>query len=195
MAHPLREHVERHARGDGVDAVAVAQALRAAVRPVRDPRRVQDRLDAPPGGVARPGPQEAVGMPFPTPLRLPDAVHEVELVQEAGRRRHGPVDALTALLEGFDNDGLPGQVDPLRRERQGLGDAAAGIVQHGAEGAHRALGLGGCRHEGAPLVGAEVEAVSLSVVQHAGTEYMRSVPRASRAAGQPAAKALIRRAA
>ena len=48
------------------------------------------------------------------PLRLAEAVHEVELVQEAGGHRHGPVDAPAALLEGLEHDRPAGEVDALR---------------------------------------------------------------------------------
>jgi hypothetical protein len=51
----------------------------------------------------------------------------------------------------------------LRRQRQGFGDAAAGGVQHGTQGAHRPGGHG--RHEGQPLVGGQVEALALGIVQ------------------------------
>ena len=69
-------------------------------------------------------------MPLAAPLRLPQAVNEVELVQTDGRHRHGPVDALAALLEGREHDRPAGEVDSLGGQRQGLGDAAARDVQH-----------------------------------------------------------------
>ena len=70
----------------------------------------------------------------PAPLQgLPEAVHQVELVQQPRRHRHGPIDAAAVLLEGLEHHGLAGQVDMLGRERQGLGDAAAGGVQHGTQ--------------------------------------------------------------
>ena len=53
-----------------------------------------------------------------------------------------PVDALAALLEGLEHDRPAGEVDALG-VAQGLGDAAAGGVQHAAEGAHRPGRLGG----------------------------------------------------
>ena len=53
----------------------------------------------------------------------------------------------------------------LRGERQGLGDPAAGGVQHGTQGAHRPGGPGRGGHERQPLVGGEVEALALGIVQ------------------------------
>jgi hypothetical protein len=92
-------------------------------------------------------------------------VHEVELIQQPGRHRHGPVDAAAALLQALEHDRLAGEVDPLGGEGQGLGDAAAGGVEHAAERAHRPGGLGGGGEEGGPLLGGEVEALAVRVVQ------------------------------
>lgn len=41
-------------------------------------------------------------------LRFPDAVHEVELVEQPGRHRHGSVDALATFLQRLEHDGLAG---------------------------------------------------------------------------------------
>jgi hypothetical protein len=85
--------------------------------------------------------------------------------QKTGRHRHSPVDTLTALLEALEHHGLAGQVDALRGKGQGLTDPAAGIMQDGAERAHRALGLGRRRDKGATLVGGQIEALALVVVE------------------------------
>jgi hypothetical protein len=53
-------------------------------------------------------------MPFAALLGFPDAVDHVEGIQKTGRHRHGPVDALTALLEALEHHSLAGQVDALR---------------------------------------------------------------------------------
>ena len=92
-------------------------------------------------------------MALAAPLRLPEAVHKVELVQEARRDRHCPVDALATLIEGLEHDCAAGKVDALGRERQGLGDAAAGGVKHAAKRAHRPGGLGRGSEEGPALLG------------------------------------------
>jgi hypothetical protein len=128
MAHPLGEHVERHPFGDRVHPEAVAQALGALVGAVGDPCRLQDLLDAQEGRGASPGPQGAVRNPLPAAaVRLDEAVCRVQDIQATVRHRHGPVHAATALLEGFENDGLAGQIDTAGGERQGLADPAAGI--------------------------------------------------------------------
>jgi hypothetical protein len=50
-------------------------------------------------------------------------------------------------------------------ERSALvADLAAGIVQDHAQYAHRAIGYGGRRDEGAPFLGGQVEAPALAVV-------------------------------
>ena len=63
-------------------------------------------------------------MPLAAPLGLAEAVHQVELVEEPRRHRHGPVDAAAALLEGLEDHGLTREVDVLGRERECLGDPA-----------------------------------------------------------------------
>ena len=76
--------------------------------------------------------------------------------REAGRHRHRPVDALAALLEGLGHGRPAGGVDRFRGERQDLGDAAAGGVEHAAKGSHRPRRLGGGGEEGNALVGGRI---------------------------------------
>ena len=71
IPHPFRQHVERHARTDGMDAVAVPQSLGRTMRPGHELGRVHDGRDVPPGGVARPRPQGTIGMPFAALLATP----------------------------------------------------------------------------------------------------------------------------
>jgi hypothetical protein len=62
-----------------------------------------------------------------------------------------------------------GEIDARRCQGQGLAAPAAGVVQDGAQWARRALGLDRSGHEGAALVGGEVEALAPGVVQlHGG---------------------------
>jgi hypothetical protein len=63
-----------------------------------------------------------------------------------------PEDTLAALLEGFEHHRPAGEVDAIGGERQGLGDAAAGGVEHAAESAHRPGRMGRDSEEGGPLV-------------------------------------------
>ena len=92
-------------------------------------------------------------------------MHEVKLIEKTGRHRHGPVDAAAALFQRLDGEGLAGQIDALGRERQSLADPAAAVMQHGAEGAHRTRRFRGGTHEGPPLVGGQIEAFALGIVQ------------------------------
>jgi hypothetical protein len=55
-------------------------------------------------------------MALAAPLGFSDPVHEVELVEQPGRHRHGPVDAPAALLQALEHDRLAGEVDPLGRQ-------------------------------------------------------------------------------
>jgi len=89
-------------------------------------------------------------------VRLDEAVCRVQDIQATVRHRHGPVHAATALLEGFEDDGLAGEIDAAGRERQGLADAAARIVQDQAEGADLARGVPGRFEEGPALGGGQV---------------------------------------
>ena len=91
--------------------------------------------------------------------------------------RNGPVDAAAALLEGLQDDGLAGQIDAGGRERQGLGDPAAGVMQDEAEGAHGQGRLFGRREEGRALGGGQVQPFSLGVVQvHDRKSRFETVP-------------------
>ena len=53
----------------------------------------------------------------------------------------------------------------LGRERECLGDPAAGGVEHTAEGAHRSGRLGGGGQERNALVGGHIEPLALGIVQ------------------------------
>lgn len=66
---------------------------------------------------------------------VPDAVHQVEVVEGGGRHRNGPVDASAALLEGAEHDAPAREVHALGAHLKELAFPAAG-VQHGAQGPH-----------------------------------------------------------
>ena len=61
---------------------------------------------------------------------LPEPVHEIELVQQGGRNRHGPVDAPAALFEDFEDERPAGEITPAWGERERLRNAAADIIHH-----------------------------------------------------------------
>ena len=104
-------------------------------------------------------------MPLAAPLGLAHAVHEVELIQQPRWHRYSTIDAAAAFLQALEHDRLAGEIDPLRGQRQSLGDAAAGGVEHAAERAHRPGGLGRGDEEGSALLGREIEALALRIVQ------------------------------
>ena len=79
------------------------------------------------------------------------------------RHRNGPVDSGAALLESLEHDRLPGEVEAPGRECQRLGDAAAGVGQHQAEGADLALGVARGFDEGSALLRSQIQAASLGV--------------------------------
>ena len=69
------------------------------------------------------------------------------------------------LLQTLEDDDLAGQVDALRRQRQGFGDAATGVKKGAAERPHLARSLPGGGQKCLPLVVGEVEPPALAVEQ------------------------------
>ena len=92
-------------------------------------------------------------------------MHQVERVEQLGRDRHGAEDARAPLLQALEHDDAARQVDALGGQPEGLGDAAAGGVQHAAEGAHLAPGLGSGGAKGAALLFGQVEAAAFAIMQ------------------------------
>jgi hypothetical protein len=74
----------------------------------------------------------------------------------AGGDGHGAVDPGLALLQGLEHQHAGGEVHPIDGERECLGQAAAGIGQGHAEGAHRAAGALGFPEEPLALAGGDV---------------------------------------
>lgn len=104
---------------------------------LRDVRRFDHLLHPPVARHAAPRPKRRTRLI--TPLCLTKAVHQVEGVQQFGRDGQGTIDALATLLEAFEHHNAVAHVDVVSGQRQGLGDAAAGGVQHATKGAHVAL--------------------------------------------------------
>ena len=69
------------------------------------PAACYDLLHPPEGRHAAPRPKQRLSLA--APLRLPDAMHQVEGVQQLGRHRHGAVDTLAALLQALEHDNAP----------------------------------------------------------------------------------------
>ena len=105
--------MEGNALVDGMNGVAMAQTLRDPVRPFRDAGLFHDGDHAPPGGGARPGPQELIELAAPAPpLDLGEAMNHVKRIEQHGRHGHGAVDALAAFFETFNDEDLIGEVYP-----------------------------------------------------------------------------------
>src|SRR4051812_35063349 len=102
VAQPLLHHVERDTPADGLHPEAMPQALGAGVGAAGDACRCNDLLHPPEGCHAAPGPEQRFGLA--APLRLTDAVYEVERVQQLGRHRYSAVYALAALLQALEHD-------------------------------------------------------------------------------------------
>ena len=98
---------------------------------------------------------------------------EHQRVDEAWRDRNGPVDAPAALLEGFEDQRLAVEIDAGDRQRQRLGDPAAGEVQDLAEGARLALGLFGRDEKCGALGGGQIQPVAGRVDQVGHGEHKR----------------------
>lgn len=169
VAHPLREHIEGHARADCMDPITMTQTFGALVWPVYNPGSVQHLFDPAKGGGARPVPYG--GLPFrafSASERLLKAMHHVQGIQCTGRDRNGAKDPFAAFFEGFKNDGLGGEIKTAGRESQGLGNPTAGVMQNQTEGAHLAGGVCGGIEERGAFLGAEIEVAALGIEQFHG---------------------------
>ena len=121
VAEPALEHVQGNALNGRVDAEAMPEPLGRAVRRVGnaglDHHALHDLPDPDPAQVPDGG-----GRPLAGFLGLPDAVGDVQSIEELSGDRDGPEHDLLltrgvfAFLEGADGDGAAGEVDPRRRD-------------------------------------------------------------------------------
>jgi hypothetical protein len=139
VAEPFLDEVERDAGRDGGHAEAMAQPLGRGLRAIEVGRR-HHGVHGAPAGHARPGPEADAAAFATTRLELADAVHQVERVEQGRRDGHSAVDPRLALLQGLEHKHAGGEVDTVGGERECFGQAAAGIGQGHAEGAHQAVG-------------------------------------------------------
>ena len=124
VAEPFLHHVEGDAAGDGGDAEGMAQALGGGGR-AGQAGGDHDRVHGPPAGHARPGPQPDTCATPPPALRLTDAMHQIQGLEEGRGHRHGAIDPVLALLERGEHQYAAGEVHPVRCQSEGLGQAAA----------------------------------------------------------------------
>lgn len=164
VAEPFLHHVEGDAAGDGGDTEGMAQALGGRGR-AGQAGGGHDRMHRPPTGHAGPGPQPG-GRSTATPaLGLADAMHQVQGLEQGGGHRHGAIDPVLALLERGEHQHAAGQVHPVRRQGEGLGQAAARPGQGHAQRAGLARRLLGRAQEPRPLGDREVFAAPVAVEQ------------------------------
>jgi hypothetical protein len=104
-------------------------------------------------------------MPF---NRLPDAVHQVEVIKKGVRDRDGSIDLFPTLLEGVNDEGLIVEIDAAWSEGQGLRNAAPGIVQDAAQRPDGPVGLGSSLQKGVTLGGGQIQASAFGVVELGG---------------------------
>ena len=100
-----------------------------------------DLVHGPPTGHPAPGPETGAAAATTAGLQLAHPVHHVEGVQQGRRDGHAAVDARPSLLEALEREHAGGEVHPIGGEGERLGQAAAGIGEGHAEGAHGAHGL------------------------------------------------------
>ena len=170
MAHPLGQHVQRHALHGGIDAEPVAQALGAAMGRVGDIRLDHHALDNLPDPNARERPErhlEALGHP----LSFSDAMSRVENVEIFGGHRHSSIDdlllagSILALLEAAQRDGAAGEINAGRGDLDQLRGTAAGMVQRLAKRAVAGRPAPGDGKESRALLGVQVQPVSSIVME------------------------------
>jgi hypothetical protein len=81
VAHPLRQHMEGDALGDGIDGVTMAEALGDTVGAFGDISFLHHGHHAAPRGGTRPRPQRLIQCaPAGAPLDFLEAVHHVERI-------------------------------------------------------------------------------------------------------------------
>src|SRR5215470_18260664 len=87
------------ALGDGIDGVAMAEALGDTVGTCGDVRLLHHGHHASPRGGTRPGPQRLIQFaPAGAPLDFFEAVDHIERVQQGGRYRDGTVPPVRRFL-------------------------------------------------------------------------------------------------
>jgi hypothetical protein len=181
VAHPLGTHREGNAFVQGVDGIAVAQALGDSMGAGGDVRLLHHRDPTPPCCGTRPGPSRLITFVSPTStLDFCEAVDHVERVQSGGRDRDSAVHALSAFFEAFHNHDLVGNIHASRYDMERFRETAPGVIHEAAQGAYGPLILQGGAEKRIALPRGEVEAPATGVVErgcvmHTATGYKRSV--------------------
>src|SRR5215208_292761 len=92
---------------------ARSAGVHRAVSKQKPPATPPDRQDQP----VKPAPSPLCkrALSPASPLRLPNAVYQIERVQQLGRHRYGAIDAPAALLQALEHDDTARQIDPIGR--------------------------------------------------------------------------------
>jgi hypothetical protein len=76
-------------------------------------------------------------------LKLPDAVYQVERVEQGRGDGHAAKNPRAAFFQAFEHQHPGGEVDPVGGQRQRLGEPAAAIGQGHAQGSDVTIGAFG----------------------------------------------------
>src|SRR5215510_8425555 len=169
------------ALGDGIDGIAMAEALGDTVGACGDVRLLHHGHHASPRGGTGPGPQGLIQCaPAGAPLNFFEAVHHVECVQQDRWHRHGAVHPFAAFFEAFHHDYLVRKIHPPGGEVEGFGETAPRVIEDATKGAHRPIVPQGGAEERLALLWGEVEAppkriIEISGVTHHEPGYKNSV--------------------
>ena len=177
VAHPLRQHMQGDALGDGIDGIAMAEAFGDTVGTCGDVRLLHHGHHASPRGGTGPGPQRLIQVaPAGASLNFFEAVHHVECVQQDGRHGHRSVHTFAAFFQAFNDDHLVRKIHPPGGEVEGFGDTAPGVIEDATKGAHGPIVPQGGAEERVALPRCEVQApakgiVEIGRVMYNGTGY------------------------
>src|SRR5215471_143637 len=181
VAHPLRQHMQGDALVDGIDGIAMAEALGDTVGAFRDVRLLHHGHHASPRGGTGPGPQGLIQCaPAGAPLDFFEAVHHVERVQQDRRHGHRSVHTFAAFFQAFHDDHLVSKIHPPGCEVERFGDTAPGVIEDATKGTHRPIRSEGGAEERLALSWGKVKAppkriIEISRVMHSATGYKNSV--------------------
>lgn len=129
----------------------MTQALGARVR-AGEAGRVHDLSYTAPCRRSAPRPQLDALTAAAAFLNFPEAVNEVQGINDIVRNRNGPVQALAAFLEAFEDDDITGKIHAVGRQRQAFADPASGKGEHHAKSPNRSIAAFGGFKKGTALV-------------------------------------------
>jgi len=151
--------------GDSRHPEPMPESLGTGLRTAAYAGGIHHRLNLPPSRRAAHAPQADVSPVAAPLLKLTDAMHQVEGVEQRRRDGHAAVHALATLLEGFKNDQSAGKIDAIDRQRERFRDAAAGEGQHAAERAHIARCPFGSSEKRFSFIGRQIFPLAILIKQ------------------------------